>query len=92
MLTSHITQGKLVHIKTLGSADEKKAPPLEFTGILKQESNQHFKGSGCIQIVSDGMIAVQNDEGKVIGFEKGVKVQTIPRRNVKSIDVVSASY
>lgn len=91
MLTSHIPKGKLVHIKTIGSPDRHKAPALDLVGFFNEETSRHFK-DGCITISNDGMKAVQNDDGRVIGYEKGVKVQTIPRRNIKSIDVVSVSY
>jgi hypothetical protein len=84
MLTSHIRPGKLVSVLTLGSIDSNKAPSLEFRGFFESESLSHYK-EGCIELVYDGKVAVQNSEGKILGFENGAKKMTIPRRIVKSI-------
>jgi len=89
MLTSHIKPGKLVSVLTLGNIEPNKAPSLELRGFLESESVSHFK-EGCIQLVYDGQVAIQNSEGKIIGFENGAKKLTIPRRIVKSITEVKS--
>ncbi|WP_159467994.1 hypothetical protein [Dyadobacter sp. 3J3] len=86
MFTSHIKVGQLIQIKTKGGEPPFKAPSLLFTGELVDEGILNFK-NGCVRLLYSGEVAVQNDEGKVIGFEKGQKVLSIPRSIIESVEV-----
>lgn len=84
MFQTNIPPGKLVQVTTKG--DKKRldiAPSLTFRGILAEVTERY------IELAYHGNKVIQNANGKVIGTEKGEKVQRIYRSTIDSVVQVS---
>lgn len=84
MFTENIPQGKLVLVTTIGSKSRDKAPSLKLTGKLVEEIGG-INNTGYINLEYKGEKALLNDRGKVIGYQKGPKIMSIPRSIVASV-------
>lgn len=84
MITINIPPGKLIQVTTIG--DKKNlniAPSLTFGGKLLAVDDKY------IEIGYVGNKVVQNVNGKVIGSEKGDRVQRIYRSTIASVGLLS---
>ncbi|MDQ6477826.1 hypothetical protein [Dyadobacter sp. LHD-138] len=86
---SSVKTGKLVIVKTRGedSAQSNAAPPLSFSGRLESIETQE-RGKEEVKFIHLsywGLVAKVNHFGKLIGWERGNKVLSIPIRNVVEV-------
>lgn len=86
---SSVKTGKLVTVKTRGekSALSNAAPPLYFSGRLELIEGQE-RGKDAIKFVHLtywGHVAKVNHFGKLVGWERGDKVMSIPVQNIVEI-------